>query len=115
MKYNKAIFALLCQVAFTPLAGENAPKTPNNSTVDAQSQIAALDTQIQKLKNDRDVAAMRAYMAGNTADQVMDKDWLGYKTAIDKQSQLQELVAQLDSQIAELEKKKAALQSSAKK
>jgi peptidoglycan hydrolase CwlO-like protein len=114
MNCKKAIFFLLCQVAFAPVAVISAAE-PNASNIDIQSQITAIDTQIQQLKNERDIAAMRAYMAGNTADQIMGRDWLGYKAALRKQTELQELVAELDRQIAELEKKKAELRAKIKK
>lgn len=115
MNYKKAILILLCNAAFAPLAAASGTAQTNTSNTDMQSQIAALDNQIQQLKNARDVAAMRAYTAGNTADQVMDRDWLGYKTALDQQTQFQEQVTKLDGQIAELEKQKAALQAKIKK
>lgn len=73
------------------------------------SEVAAFDEKIHKLKEARVQASRNAYLAGNKADMVMETDWIAYRNALAKQSSYQQEVAEIDAQIAELEKQKAAL------
>ncbi|MBS0654442.1 MAG: hypothetical protein JSR46_01575 [Verrucomicrobia bacterium] len=107
MSYKKALLIISCG-ALLSLSADDIPKSGSSSE---QSQIASLDSQIKKLKDERDMANMRAYEAKNTADQVMEGDWLGYKQALARQKQFQEEASALDTKIADLEKRKQALQT----
>lgn len=108
MRYKTVLCALLCAVTFLPSVLVVADEAKTTQT-DIQSQIAALDSQIKQLKDKRDVAAMRAYEAQDTADQVMDEDWMGYEEAESEQAEFQQEAQDLDAQIASLEKQKALL------
>jgi outer membrane murein-binding lipoprotein Lpp len=109
---KKSILLFLVAVAF---CGQGticfAAEIKNTVVSNTTTQVADLDEKIHKLKEARDQAAMNAYLAGNKADMVMETDWLAYRNAIAKQSSYQQQVDDLDAQIAELEKQKAALLS----
>jgi hypothetical protein len=79
------------------------------SKVEVPSTKEGLDAKIKELKQARAVAKMNAYLAGNQASREYDNNWLGYRQAVQNQEQYEQLQAQLDSQIAELEKQRAAI------
>lgn len=63
------------------------------------------DQTVQDLKNERDVAARRAYIASDKADRAMDRNWLDYKRYLREKEYYEGRVKELDKKIDALEKK----------
>lgn len=99
-------FAALCVLLFV-----SSIALCSSSPQDLKTQISALDAEIKEFQTARDQYAMKAYVAGNKADQIMDEDWLAYKRELALQAEYQQDVIWLDQKIKALQKQRDALQA----
>ena len=106
--YKKLFCFIACLAAFGPISGWAA------SASQPTEQIATLDQEIKKLKDERSQAKMQAYIASGNASQWLGQSWVNYQEAIRKQERNEARVKVLDARIAELEKQKAALEAAQK-
>lgn len=111
----KAKLLILCSVMVAPLnlSAENPPPSPSATVPPVPSpskspapQPKSIDQQIEQMREERDRCKLRAALAGRKADQLMTRDWLGYRRAIRVQEMNEERMKALDEQIKTLEQKK---------
>lgn len=113
IKLITCLLALFAAVApFSTIAANQQAA----QATDTQSKIDALDKEIKIFKDARNRASTQAYIARNQANQgqTEQRDWIGYRRALQRQEMLEEKVKLLDQKIAELEKQRAELQAKSK-
>lgn len=101
MSLRSVIVSCFCLAAVSLVA-----ETPEaqKSSVDA---IAAIDQQIQNLKNERAQCQLTEAQASDQADQFLNSnDWMNYRQAVTQQTNMQYRMQEIDEQIAELQQKK---------
>ncbi|MBS0656405.1 MAG: hypothetical protein JSR46_11560 [Verrucomicrobia bacterium] len=105
MSYSLTLFALVAATAAPCIV--SADTTPPPATV-APTPQKSIDQQLDELKTERDRCKLRAKLAGQKADELMTRDWLGYCRAIRVQEMNEHRMKMIDERIKILEQKKAS-------